>query len=473
MEKKKNNSLAYLTIIYMIGNFSSKVLSFVLVFFMTYFLTKEEVGEYDLILTSVSFLVPCISLQIDSSLLRWLLDKTQTENKDQIFENVFGLLFRNIILYTGIYWILAIFIKWDHQMYLYIFSVLMMIFPTLQQGTRGIGKNRIYAATSVVYSLFFVFNTVIALYFFKSSVDGVLLANIIALTGVIIWLFIKNNWWKYLKLKKINLKLIKELCGYSLPLLPNTLSWWLISASTRYVILGYLGKEYNGLFAISYKIPTIVLIVTNVFTLAWQEKAIKTLNQEEAETQFTNILSGYVNLVMGIIIILVSCSKFMMQFIGKGYYESWKYIPILLFAVFLQAISAFYGAGYLRAKDTKGILYSSILGGIVTISTSFVFVQYMGLYGISLSIMLGYLVLLIFRGIHIQHFLKIKFPIINTIILTLIFIILTGLLYVENKWTFPLSLIISLIVFTIFNYKHIISLKSKVISKWKKSKSMG
>lgn len=456
----------------MIGNFSSKVLSFVLVFFMTYFLTKEEVGEYDLILTSISFLVPCISLQIDSSLLRWLLDKNQSEKKDEIFENVFGLLFRNIAIYTVLYWILSFFIDWNHQLYLYIFSVLMMIFPTLQQGTRGIGKNRLYASTSVVYSLFFVFNTGIALYFFKSSVDGVLLANIIALSGVIIWLFIKNDWWKYLRAKKIDSKLIKELCEYSLPLLPNTLSWWLISASTRYVILGYLGKEYNGLFAISYKIPTIVLVITNVFTLAWQEKVIKTSNQEEAETQFTNILSGYVNLVMGVIIILVSCSKFMMQFIGKGYYESWKYIPILLFAVFLQAISAFYGAAYLRAKQTKGILYSSILGGVITISTSFFFVQYMGLYGISLSIMLGYLVLLIFRGIHVQHFLKIKFPIINTIILTIIFIVLTSLLYVENKWIFPLSVLISLIVFTIFNYKYIISLKSKVISKWKKSKSM-
>jgi len=468
LAEKKNNSLGYLAVIYMIGNFSSKILSFILVFFMTYFLSKEEIGEYDLILTSVSFIVPCVSLLIDNSLLRWLLDPDFENKKDEIFANTFNLLFINILLYTIIYWISSLFFSWNYRGLIYLYSINMILYPTILQGTRGLGKNKLYATISIFYSFFYVMLTFVSLYFLKGSIEGVLLANIIALFITIIRLLIQNGWVQYLKPMKPNFALLKSMSNYSLPLLPNTLSWWFISASTRYMILAYLGKEFNGLFAISYKVPTIILVVTSVFTLAWQEKAIRTIDDNDSVTIFNSVLKKYIKLILGIVIILGACSKFIMNFVSSEYYESWKYIPILLFAVFFQAISGFYGAGYLRAKKTKGIFYSSIIGGLVTVIISFFLVKPYGLYGVSWAILLGYFVLFLYRAIHIKKFLTIKFPTTLLITMTFLYMIIVSLLKLENKFVFPISLALSIIIFFYYNYNYLNIIKSKIDSKWRK-----
>lgn len=452
----------------MIGNFSSKVLSFVLVFFMTYFLSKQEIGQYDLILTTVSFIVPCVSLLIDSALLRWLLDPEQKDRKDVIFQNVYGLLLFNILIFTCLFWITVQFIDYPLSGYIYVFSLLMIVFPTMQQGTRGLGKNKVYATTSVVYSLLYVGFTGVVLYMFNPGIKGVLLANIIALLIVIGWLFVENDLARHLRHLKLNKKIIKDFCDYSLPLLPNTLSWWLIGSSTRYIILAYLGSDYNGLFAISYKYPTIVLVMTNVFTLAWQEKIIRTEEAHEAEEQFSKTLKMYINLMFGVVIILSSCSKVLMKLVDQSYFEAWKYIPVLLLAVMIQALASFYGAAYLRVRKTRGIFTSSIVGGLTTVGSAFILVRY-GLYGISISILLGYAAMLLYRIIQVRNFMTIKFPVGRFVQMLVLFSLVTASLYIEHPLAFIPSFIAACSIFIIYNYRLISNtIKSKISSKWKK-----
>ncbi|WP_339876375.1 polysaccharide biosynthesis C-terminal domain-containing protein [uncultured Algoriphagus sp.] len=459
----KKVSLLRLSGVYMLGNVGSKILSFVLIFFMTYFLSKSEIGQYDLILTTISLIVPCVSILIDSALLRWLLDPQQEGRHEIIFQNIYGFLFLNIFIYSLGYWVFAYFIEFELSFWIYFYSVLMIIYPTMQQTSRGLGKNKLYASTSVIYSLLYVFFTCSILFFFNLGVRGVLMANIASLIIVISWLFLENGLLKYIKSIRLDKFIIFEFLKYSLPLLPNTLSWWLIGSSTRYVILAYLGSDYNGLFAISFKYPTILLILANVFTLAWQEKIIRTIDKVDAEIEFTKVLNNYVSLLMGLIIILSSTSKIIIGFIDESYYEAWKYIPILLLAVCIQAFSSFYGAAYLREKKTKAIFTSSLAGGLVTIGSSFYLVKF-GLNGISLSILLGYVILLAFRVIHLKEFMNVKFPISKFIQLLIFFIIITGSLYLEQSWTLMYGLIIACLIFVCYNYTFIfVPLKNKLL----------
>ena len=82
---KDNKSLLKLTILYTIGNLSSKVISFVLVFFTTFYLSKEDVGAYDLILITLSLLSPFVTFQLTDAALRWLLDNDTVDNKKRVF----------------------------------------------------------------------------------------------------------------------------------------------------------------------------------------------------------------------------------------------------------------------------------------------------------------------------------------------------------------------------------------------------
>ncbi|SFW65311.1 Membrane protein involved in the export of O-antigen and teichoic acid [Sinomicrobium oceani] len=449
----------------MIGNFSSRIISFVLVFFMTYFLTKKEMGEYDLILTTISLIVPCVSLQFDSSLLRWLLDKNEKNRKKEIFKNVFFVIGVNIIIYSIFYFIISYYVNFNYKLHIYILSLFMILYPLVQQGTRGEGRNKLYAFSSVFYSFLFVGFTISFLYLFNLKVEGILMGNILAISIIIIFLFIKNNWIDYIGLKGYDKYLIKDMIKYSLPLLPNTLSWWLIGSATRYVILLYLGVDDNGVFAISYKYPTIILMLSNVFTLAWQEKAIITSENSGSMDVFSSVLKKYIKLLLGALIVLTCMSKFLMGFVDANFFEAWKYIPILLYAVFLKAISAFYGVGYLTTKKTRGVFYSSLIGGIITIALSFILTPLIGLYGVSISILAGYFILLVLRINDMKKLIKINFPYDWFVILTIIYILfsLTNLLH--NTFFFMITVFCSLILFAYLNYNQLSIIVKKIFKK--------
>ena len=45
---------------------------------------------------------------------------------------------------------------------------------------------------------------------------------------------------------------------------------WIVSTSDRYIITYMIGEAANGIYAVSNKIPTILMIVANIFAEAWQ-----------------------------------------------------------------------------------------------------------------------------------------------------------------------------------------------------------
>lgn len=96
----KSKTLLSNTLIYGIGNFGSKILSFGLLPLYSYFLTREEFGYYDIIVTTVTLLVPLITLQLSEAIFRWLIipDKDESSNFHTI-TNGFLLVFLTLYLF--------------------------------------------------------------------------------------------------------------------------------------------------------------------------------------------------------------------------------------------------------------------------------------------------------------------------------------------------------------------------------------
>nr|WP_294941935.1 oligosaccharide flippase family protein [uncultured Mucilaginibacter sp.] len=462
----KKNSLTSLTIIYTLGTFSSKVLQFVLVFVMTYFLTKTQIGSYDLILTTLYLIVPCVTLQVDSSVLRWLLDADGPENKDRIIRNAFFLLGCNIIVYSVIYWAGYFIYRFNYAGYIYALSLCQILLPTMQQGARGLGKNVMFTVSGLLYSFLYVIFTLIVLYFFKAGVYGLLIANALGILIVLLYLFFANQYYRYIFIKApIDKVLMKKMVTYSLPLLPNSLSWWLVISATRYIILYFMGAAANGIFAISFKYPTILLVLGSIFNLAWQEKAIRTIDDENKSKYYSEIIDKYVRFLFGVVIILSCCSKFLMKNMVKAtFFDAWRYMPILLLAVTAQALVAFYGAGYISSKETKGAFTSSVIGGVVSVVVSLCTIQFAGLYGVSASILVGFVVMLVIRINQTKRYFQIDLPYQLIAELTVLFCIISANNYIENKYIFSVALAASIGIFIFYNKNFINITKSKLLS---------
>ena len=72
------------TIIVAIGKFSTQILTFFLLPIYTAVLSTSEYGEYDLILTLVTFFTPIITLSLDEAVFRFLIDAKSKRKKKYI-----------------------------------------------------------------------------------------------------------------------------------------------------------------------------------------------------------------------------------------------------------------------------------------------------------------------------------------------------------------------------------------------------
>ena len=72
--------------------------------------------------------------------------------------------------------------------------------------------------------------SIIFLNFFNLGFRGVLLSYILSYSILIVFIFFSAKLFEKIKLYYFSLKLLKKLTRYSVPLIPNTISWWLTNA---------------------------------------------------------------------------------------------------------------------------------------------------------------------------------------------------------------------------------------------------
>ena len=81
MAKDRNNYLIKNTIIFTLGSFGSKIISFFLVPLYTYVLTASEYGVVDLVVTVGTVAIPILTLNISEAVMRFALDKDADKEK--------------------------------------------------------------------------------------------------------------------------------------------------------------------------------------------------------------------------------------------------------------------------------------------------------------------------------------------------------------------------------------------------------
>lgn len=448
---KEQKSLLNLTILYSIGNFSSKIISFVLVFFTTFYLSKEDVGAYDLILITLSLLSPFVTFQLTDAALRWLLSDDTVENRKNVFSTIsVVLVISHLLLYIFMYVYNYYFpIKFFNLLLVLVFCQSIYLF--FLQFIRGLSKNGLYVWAGIIYTLIYVGLAILALTVLNFKVEGLLYSNILAGIMMSFVLLIAGKLYSFFDLNHTSIKFSKDLLRYSTPLIPNSLSWWAISSANRYIILMYLGAAANGIFAIAYKLPTILLMIVNVFYLAWQEKAILSYEREDRDEYYSKVLKDYIRILFSLSILIVAANKIALSFmVSKEFFDAWQYTPLLLLSIIFSSIAGFYGTGYLSSKKTKGAFTSSIFGGIVTVGLSFLLIPRFGLFGASWAIVLGYLVLMLIRIYQTKNFFKIKFPI-NYFFIFMILFTISSLLNYGNFIFEIVNIIFFLIMVVIIN----------------------
>ncbi len=458
------------TIIVAIGQICTKFISFFLLPLYTALLSTEEYGIVDLLNTYVSLLLPLIFLQIDQSIFRHLIDvrKDEKSKKKLITTTIITVLIQSFI-FLIIYMIIAQFIKNDYKYFLATNVIAAMISNLVLQISRGLGDNATYSQGSLVSGAGTVILNVTFILGLRMGAYGMLLATLLANILCTLFVFIKLKLYKYININSFSKKDLKELWKYSIPLIPNQLSWWIINASDRLIVSYVLGVAINGIYSAANKFSSICITIFNIFNMTWSESAAMYIKDEDSSEYFSNIINISIKLFtalcFGIIAVMPFCFRFLIT--GADYASAYYQIPVLMLGTIFSIMVSLIGSIYVALKKTKEIAKTSIYAAIINISVNLLLIKFIGLYAASISTLIAYLAMSIYRFIDVQKFVKIKLDIRFIIVSIPVIIIIMFIYYLKNVYLCLIGLLIAIIFAWKYNGKVIKKLCGMMINKMK------
>lgn len=396
--------------IYILGSFGSKAVALIMVSFYTFNLTPSEYGVLDVSLTTISLLLPIITCCVQEAVLSFLIKSEY--NKSQILTNsIFIFTFNVIVLVIG--WIIYDFIGFDFDVKWIVVLVGLEGFNCIiLQYCRAVDKTKLYATSGIIVTFVMSLLNINFLKFLKMGLNGYYLAMTIAYLSSVVILFIGSGAWREIKISSLNKKVGKVILLFSCPLIVDSLMWWVMNALDKYFVLYYLGSEWNGIYAVAGKIPTILSTLTNTFIQAWQVSAIIESEARDKNRFYTSVFDGLVFFnVLVISLIFIALKPVLEIFISGNYSDVWKYVPFLLLGSMCLSLSGFLGANYLASQKTRGALVSSIIGGISNFTLNVLFIPLMGLNGAAVATAISFGIVFFVRIYDTRKFVTINYNI--------------------------------------------------------------
>lgn len=429
-----------------ISNIATRFISFFLLPIYTGILTTEEYGIYDLYSTTISLLIPLMTLCISDSVIRNLLDKNSNEKeivevgyKYSLISIVFLLVFYIVNMVTNI---LPIFNQYK------LFFILMYIITVFNQLLAGVARGREQMLTISIASLFSsvitILLNIVFLVYFKWRLVGYFGAYIIGISIANIYYFIKLKFWNYIFIGKINKELDKKMRKYGSGLLINSVSWWINLSLDKYVVLYFCGVSANGILSAANKLPTILKTVQNIFENAWILSAVKNYNKEDKDNFFINTYNIYNFFMILITISIIFFTKVLSSFLFKGeFYNAWRMVPFYTIAVMFSAAAGVVGGIFAAEKRVALISNTTLLGAIINAIFNVILIMKFGVIGAALATMISNCVIWMVRIIYVKRIMNFRINILRDAIVYCVILLQAAVLITikENLLSYCLQLI--------------------------------
>lgn len=402
-----------------IGSFSSKILVFLLVPLYTAVLTTEEYGSYDIIYSSVSLLIPILTLNVSDALLRFPMD----DDADVSRIARTGLL---VTLLSGVPVLAAQFIPgapwqsisgigWLAPLY-----TSTALYQSLTLLARGLERMMDIAVAGVASSAVLVALNVVLLLFAEWGLDGYFVANVAAMLLPALWLAWRMRFEIAAPPKNKEAGLFARMVKYSLPISTAAVGWWFIGTSDRYIVTAICGVDANGLYSVAYRIPSILSTVSSIFIQAWQVSAVKGFDPKDSDGFLRRTFSSTEAIVVLLCTALIPLSPVIALIMFAGdFYVAWVYVPPLLVYAALNAMGGMWGPFFSATYDPAPMAWSTVLGGMVNVVTAIPLVSLFGVQGACISSVLAGFVNWGFRAIRARRHLEVGFGLRRSLVLYL------------------------------------------------------
>lgn len=450
-----------------LSSFSTKLLSFLLVPLYTSQLSTAEFGTFDLYNTTIGLLIPILTVDIQDAVLRFALD--ENTDKDKVFSvGIKYITISNIII--GIFLIfnynLNIFpVLNEYSLEFLLWYALTALNGFISLFARGLGKIRELSISSVISSIIMISCNILFLLVLHLGLRGYFYATLLGLAVQTLQLFLAS------KPTTVTLRNIKdieiEMVNYSRPMIANAIAWWVNGASDRYLVTYFCGVAVNGIYSVSNKIPSIIVVIQGIFGQAWSISSVREFDEKDSSNFIINMYNIYNFVLLLSCSIFISLNKLLSLFLfSNDFFEAWKYVPFLLLSTVFSGLSQYISGLFTALKKTNIFARTSVVTAIINIVFNTISIPIIGPLGAAISTALAYFIMWGLRVYEIKKYMVFRINL-KRDIFSYILVCLQGicLILFNTNMIINLEQFLFVIILIILYRKEIIEQFKKVQSK--------
>lgn len=463
------------TLIFAIGTFGSKLLSFILVRLYTGCMTTAQYGTADLLYQAANVIYPIVTLSMADALIRFGIDKAYDNKKIYtiaLTTTAGGLAV--LLLFTPLINSFEAFRGYGLLLFVYCFFSSFKQLAASFVRARGLVK--LFAIDGIFSTLIIVVSNLILLLKFDLGVTGYVCSIIISDALSLLGLVIISELYKFFDIKSLDKTLFKEIVKYSLPLVPTYILWWITSASDRYFVIAMVNSAENGIYSAAHKIPTLLLLVTTLFYQAWQMSAIENKDDSDLSGYYKQVYGAYSSLLFiaaaGLIMIAKPFTYILVDNDPeKNFVFGYHYTPILIIAMIFQCLCQFLSSIYNVRKKSVNSMVTSIVAAVVNIILDILLIPRLGAYGAGIATMTAYFACFMVRVFDTRSYVKFDISWFRMIVNMIVVGYMAIVAITEPKAEY-VQLIVLFIAVAVFNFDAVLSTLKNFITVKRKKKGV-
>lgn len=389
---QQNKSVMKLFSAYFLTNIGSKIIPFILLPVITFYLSAEEFGIWALFLMMVTILSPAIALGGQFHIIR----NFHEIKKPELAHHFYNLLFLSICV-TALLSLLALIVWQTTDSIMSVPSVYILCIPVLALGL-GLHqpistifyfekKAGLYALSEtihpILYRLIAIAGLILVPLGWTALLFGFLFSTLLRLILSVIYL-IKNQWLK----PALNKSLLFNILKINLPLVPYVIFASLNAVIDRIMLEKMATTTDVGIYSVGYIIGAICIPFMTAFSkiwLPWLQKQLSALN-EAKKRQIVRYSYAYFLAVTFVSIgIILAGWLYVTLFFGEEYQGATRvilWISLSGLAMALSQTSAYY---LNHLKKTGFMSINTFFAILLNIGLNFWFIPLYGIEGAAIA----------------------------------------------------------------------------------------
>ncbi len=394
--------LAKNSMVYSLGNLSTKLLGIVLLPIYTSHLSVADYGVLGILEVSAQFLIAVLGLNLYRALVRWYWDPEYKDKQRAIFFTLLSFLVLFVLLVEILLFVNAAYfarLLFDDSGKSYLIRLMIIsagleiIFRIPLTLMRVQERPFLYSLSNIAKLIVSATLTIYFILALGKKVEGIYEAQIM---GALVFLLliipyvIKNLQVTFLS------KAFKEMFWYSFPLVFSSISGLLLTIADRFFLKFMSGLADVGIYSLGFKIGnSIKVFLVQSILLALSPIIYKMMDQPDNKSFYARIMVYLGSVVMMSVVVLSLFGRELVELLAKKpqYILAQYIIPIIAMGGFFGMLKEVALTGINIMKKTKALAMLITGAAILNVLLNYFLIPYFQSLGAAIATLLTQIIL--------------------------------------------------------------------------------